>query len=75
MTKISINQKECIGCNFCMSCLPEIFEFDEKNFKGKLKENGNLVDTVSVELLPEQLKRVKEAIEGCPAQAISIIEV
>lgn len=75
MIKICINQKECIGCNFCMSCLPEIFEFDEKDFKGKLKENGSLVDIVSVELSNEQLKQTKEAIDGCPAQAISITEV
>lgn len=75
MTKIYINQKECIGCNFCMSCTPELFEFDEKNFKGKLKENGNLTDVVSVELSAEQSKQAKEAAEGCPAQAISIMEI
>jgi len=74
MAKISINQKECIGCSFCMSCFPYLFKYDEQAFKGKLKENGNLVDTISVELSPEQLKQVKEAIEGCPAQAINKIE-
>jgi len=75
MTKISINQKECIGCSFCMNCVPELFKYDEENFKGKLKTEGNLVEEVSVELSPEQLQKVKEAIEGCPAQAISITEV
>ena len=74
MAKISINQKECIGCSFCMNCFPELFKFDEKDFKGKLNENGELVETLSIELTEEQLKKVKEAIEGCPAQAISITE-
>jgi ferredoxin len=74
MTKISINQKECIGCSFCESCAPELFKFDEKDFKGKLKENGNLTDTISVELSNEQLKQVKEAAEGCPVQAIELLE-
>lgn len=75
MTKIFINQKECIGCSFCMSCVPELFKYDEKDFKGKLNENGNLTDTLSVELPAERLKQVKEAAEGCPAQAINITEV
>jgi|WetSurMetagenome_2_1015567.scaffolds.fasta_scaffold940605_2 ferredoxin len=75
MFKISINQKECIGCSFCMNCLPELFKFDEKDFKGKLKKDGELVDIITVKLSAEQLKKVKEAVEGCPAQAISITEV
>jgi ferredoxin len=75
MAKISINQKECIGCSFCMNCAPNLFKYDEKDFKGKLKENGELVDAISVELTDEQLKNVKEAAEGCPAQAINIEEI
>jgi ferredoxin len=74
MAKISINQKECIGCSFCEGCVPELFKFDEKDFKGKLKENGNLTETISVELSDEQLKWVKEATEGCPVQAIKLLE-
>lgn len=73
--KISINQNECIGCSFCQNCLPELFKYDEENFKGKLKEDGKLVDTIIIELSAEQLQKVKEAAEGCPAQAISITEV
>jgi len=74
MPKITIDQKECIGCSFCMNCFPELFKYDEENFKGKLKSNGNLAEEVSVELTAEQLAKVKEACQGCPAQAIKIIE-
>lgn len=74
MTKISINQKECLGCSFCESCAPELFKFDERDFKGKINENGNLTDAISIELPDEQLKRVKEAAEGCPVQAIELSE-
>lgn len=73
--KISINQNECIGCSFCISCLPKIFKYDEENFKGKLKEKEKLTETITVELTEEELKQVKEAVKGCPAQAISITEV
>ena len=71
---IKINQKECLGCSFCMDLFPEVFELDEKDFKGKLKENGNLTDTITLELSDEQLKQVKEAAEGCPVLAINILE-
>ncbi|MEK7669396.1 MAG: ferredoxin [Patescibacteria group bacterium] len=74
MPKITINQKECIGCSFCMNCFPELFKYDEENFKGKLKSDGNLVEAVSVELTAEQLTKAKEASVGCPAQAINVIE-
>lgn len=75
MPKVTINQNECIGCSFCQSCLPELFKYDEENFKGKLKEGDKLMDSVTIELTEDQIKKVKEAIEGCPAQAISIIEI
>lgn len=75
MFKIFINQKECIGCSFCMNCLPELFKYDEQNFRGKLKKEGELTDTIITELSEEQLKQAKEATEGCPIQAISITEI
>lgn len=72
MTKISINQNNCIGCSFCMNCNPSIFKFDENNFKGKLKDGEKLVDAITINLSEAQLKETKEAAEGCPTKAISI---
>lgn len=72
MTKISINQNDCIGCSFCMNCNPDIFKFDENNFKGKLKDGEKLVDVITVSLSEERLKKTKEAVENCPVKAISI---
>jgi ferredoxin len=74
MFKISINQKECIGCSFCTDCVPEMFEIDGQNFKCKIKHDGKLVDSISVELSSEQLKKVKEAKDGCAVQAIELEE-
>jgi ferredoxin len=74
MTKISINQNECLGCGLCTSYIPEVFEVDEKDFKAKLKTNGSLSDNVSIELNAEQLKKVQESVEGCPVKAIKISE-
>jgi ferredoxin len=71
---IKIDQKECLGCSFCSGLLPEIFELDEKIFKGKIKKDGNLIDGTEFELSEEQLKKIKEAAEGCPVLAIKLLE-
>lgn len=74
MTKISINQEDCINCSLCVNCAPETFGSDEKDFKCKIIKNGELVDSASVELSAEQLKQAKEAAENCPVQAIKLSE-
>jgi ferredoxin len=66
MIKISINQKECLGCNFCESCAEGIFEVDQTDFKCKLKKKDDFS--------PEELKQIKEAVEGCPVKAIELNE-
>jgi ferredoxin len=74
MFKISINQKECLGCTFCADCAPGIFEVDQQDFKCRIKKDGKLVNPASIDLTPEQLKQVKEAAENCPVQGIGITE-
>jgi ferredoxin len=66
MTKISINEKECLGCNFCESCAPEVFKVDENDYKCKIIKESDFS--------PEQLKQIKEAVEGCPVRAIDLSE-
>ena len=74
MTKISINQKECLGCAFCNNCAPEIFEVDQSDYKCKLKKDEKLMNPADFDLSSEQLNRVKEAAGGCPVQAIEVSE-
>jgi len=64
MVKISINQKECLGCNFCENCAPKIFAVDQADFKCKLKKEGNFS--------PEEIKQIKEAAKDCPIKAIEL---
>jgi ferredoxin len=66
MIKISINEKECLGCNFCESCAPEIFTVDQADFKCKLKKQDNFS--------PEELKQIQEVADGCPVKAIELNE-
>jgi ferredoxin len=71
MTKISINQNDCIGCSYCESCVPDVFKVDE-NIKAKVKENDILKESAELELTAEEMKKVKESAEGCAVQAIKI---
>jgi len=60
MERIKINKEKCIGCGFCVSVCPEVFEIDEEG-KSQIKEETNL---------EENKEKIKEAKEGCPVGAI-----
>ena len=61
MTKISLDQNKCIGCNTCPLMDPETFEMDTTIYKAKVKKQ------------PEEITdSVKSAVEACPVGAITI---
>ena len=61
MTKISLDQNKCIGCNTCPIMDPETFEMDTTIYKAKVKKQ------------PEEITdTIKSAIEACPVGAITI---
>ena len=59
--KIVINPDLCIGCGSCESIAPEHFE---------LKDDGK--SHVKKQYTSEDDKIIKEAIDGCPANAIKL---
>lgn len=61
---IEVDRKKCIGLGICEAQSSDLFEVQED---GSLKL---LVDHLSPELLDE----ATGAIEGCPMQALSIVE-
>lgn len=62
MTKITIDQKKCIGCGACASVCSEVFELKEKN--GEMKAFAKQKETNSL--------CAKEAADVCPVQAIKL---
>jgi len=60
MSKVVIDQDECIGCEACVEACPEVFEFNSEEEKAYVLEDG---DT--------DLDCVEEAIASCPAECIS----
>ena len=63
MTKISLDQNKCIGCNTCPMMDPETFEMDTSTYKAKVKKQPETITD-----------NVKSAIEACPVAAITIEE-
>lgn len=58
--KIKVNQDLCIGCGACQAIASDLFEIDDA---------GMAVEIVS-EVSEEFLEDAKDAIEGCPVDAI-----
>ncbi|MFZ2664262.1 MAG: ferredoxin [Patescibacteria group bacterium] len=62
--KIKINEDICIGCGACGITAPEAFGYNNEKGKATVKEGAENTDN----------EKIKEAVEGCPVQAISIEE-
>jgi ferredoxin len=61
--KAKVDRDTCTGCGLCVDACPEVFELD-----------GD-VAAVKAAAVPESAEQsCREAAEGCPVEAISIIE-
>lgn len=63
--KVAADLDTCIGAGVCVLTSPEVFDQDPED--GRVR--------VVVELVPADLERdVREAVDLCPAAALSIVE-
>jgi ferredoxin len=56
---IEINEEECMGCEACVETCPDVFEMNDDGDKAIVKDADSTADCV------------EEAIDSCPAEAIS----
>jgi ferredoxin len=58
---VKVEKNKCIGCGACASTCPAVFEMNDDG-KAQVKAGADL---------KKNAKCTKEAIEGCPVDAIS----
>lgn len=56
---IEINEDECMGCEACVETCPDVFEMNDDGDKAIVKDADSTADCV------------EEAIDSCPAEAIT----
>jgi len=61
--KVVVDPNICMGCGICESTAPQVFQLNDDN-----------VAIVLVDVVPPELEAdVRQAVDDCPEQAISIV--
>jgi ferredoxin len=60
--KVTVDYGRCTGLGICESLAPEYFEVDD---------TGKLV-LLNEDISPDDLQAIREAVDGCPTEAIRI---
>ncbi|AII10942.1 ferredoxin [Rhodococcus opacus] len=61
--KIAVDRTKCTGLGICESLAPNVFEVDD---------NGDLI--LLTETVSEDREGVREAVTGCPTEALRLVE-
>jgi len=65
MKNVKVDKEKCIGCGACVGLVDEVFEFgDDDLAQVKKGLDFNKMDN-------DLINDIKDAIEGCPTEAIS----
>ena len=60
----TVDPEACTGCELCVDACPEVFEMDDDG-----------IATVKLRPVPPEVQAsCREAVEGCPSEAIAIEE-
>lgn len=70
MVSVVIDQDACIACGVCSALCSEVFEKDENGISQITEEYRE--EEVYKGEIPEDIECVKEAVDSCPVDAISI---
>lgn len=62
--KITVDRVKCTGLGICESLAPDVFEVDD---------NGDLI-LLTEEVTDDTLQDVREAVAGCPTEALRLSE-
>ncbi|MFE6926059.1 ferredoxin [Nocardia sp. NPDC057663] len=62
--KVVVDRSKCTGLGICESLAPAFFEIDDGGDLVQLKED----------ISEDELAAVEEAVQGCPTEALQILE-
>lgn len=65
MPRIVVDSTKCVNLGVCESVAPDLFE---------VNDDGELVLLTAGEVGPDQLEAAREAVTGCPTEALSLVE-
>lgn len=82
MAKVTLDRKDCIGCQACMSVCDKYFKYNDDDNKIELKgagvkstKQGNNVVKQELEIKDKKdLPKLKEAEDICPVSIIHVQE-
>jgi ferredoxin len=66
--EIRVDRVLCEAIAVCCGLAPQVFELDDD-------ENLMVLIPDTADLAPEQLQRVEKAVERCPKNALSLVDV
>lgn len=61
--KAKVDTETCVGCGLCVDIAPNVFSME-----------GDIAKVIVDQVAEEALAECKEAVEGCPVEAITIEE-
>lgn len=77
MAKVTLNRKDCIGCQACISVCEKYFKYNDDDNKIELKGTGIKTVAGKQELEvkdKKDLPKLKEAEDICPVSIIHVQE-
>ncbi|HCC58895.1 MAG TPA: hypothetical protein DEQ47_16865 [Solibacterales bacterium] len=70
---VKIDSSACIAAAACLDSAPKFFRLDEDSVANVVDSEGDGGFEKELDVTPDELKAIEEAVQGCPSSAISIV--
>lgn len=70
---VKIDSSSCIAAAACLDSAPKFFRLDEDSVANVVDTEGDGGFEKELDVTPDELAAIKEAVQGCPSSAISIV--
>ena len=70
---VKIDSSACIAAAACLDSAPKFFRLDEDSVANVVDPEGDGGFEKELDVTPDELAAIEEAVQGCPSSAISIV--